>query len=300
MSFTTETDSLSLQWYVVGYFDLLGQQEHLRNLRSLPNRNDLEALARTRDDLKNTYGAVVAMRNMFKDAFDAFKPRTVDTSSLTPEQLQVFQQMGNKPIQFYGFSDSMVAFQPLRITEAAKLPVRGIFGIIVAAATTFVGCLGVGHPIRGGIDLGVGFEPSGGEVYGAALSRAYALESRVANYPRMVVGDELIRYLIGVRDQAQPDQFTTLSKSIAAACLKCLAYDDDGMPFVDYLGPYFRAEIGNAIGTGGVRFIDEAYNRVVEFSARYKAEKNSKLAFRYTLLRDYFESRLHLWADIQR
>jgi len=240
------------------------------------------------------------MRQMFKHAFETYERRSVDTNSLTPEQFEVYEQLSNKPIQFYGFSDSMVIFQTLRITEAAKLPVRGIFGIIVAAATTFIGCLGVGHPIRGGIDLGVGVEPSGGEVYGAALSRAYTLESRIANYPRIIVGDELIRYLMGLRDEAQVDEFAPLSKSIAAACIDCLAYDDDGVPFVDYLGPFFRTRIGSAIGSRGVGYIDKAYERVIEFSARYKAEKNSKLAFRYTLLRDYFESRLHLWTDIPR
>jgi len=294
---TTETYSLSLEYYVVGFFDLLGQQEHLRNLRYLPDKNDATALANTRDDLKNTYGAVLGMRKFFTDAFNAYTRKPLDTNSLTPEQRTTYLQMTNNPIQFQRFSDSMIVFLSLRNTDAAKLPARGVLGILSAAALTFVGCLGVGHPVRGGIDLGVGYEPSEGEIYGPALSRAYTLESRIANYPRIVVGEELIRYLTETRNQPQTDAFATESKAIAADCMNCIAVDDDGIPFIDYLGQYFRTLIGDH---GDAKFIDMAYNRVIEFSKRYKEEKNSKLAFRYTLLRNYFEARLPLWADLPR
>jgi len=292
-----EQYSLTLEYYVAGFFDLLGQQEHLRNLRQLPGKDDASALARTREDLKNTYGAVLGMRKLFASAFDSYARKPLATDSFTPEQRAVYLQMNNNPIQFYGFSDSMLVFLSVRTTDAAKLPARGVLGIIVAAALTAIGTLGVGHPIRGGIDLGVGFQPKEGEFYGPALSRAYTLESRMADYPRIVVGDELITYLQQTHNNPASDAFATESKSIAGDCTNCLALDDDGMPFIDYLGPYFRQLLGKA---GDATFIDEAYQQVVRFANRFKQEKNSKLAFRYTLLRNYFEARLPLWADLPR
>jgi hypothetical protein len=295
---TTETNSLSLQYYAVGLFDLLGQQDFLRNLRSLPDHADATALAKTREDLKNTYGAVTGMRNLFSDSFSTYVRNPVDVSHLTPEQQQVYHQMNSNPIQSQSFSDSIVVFLSLCTTDDAKLPVRGILGILVAAALTFIGLLGEGHPIRGGIDVGLGFQPSANEIYGPALSRAYALESRIANYPRIVVGDELIRYLNEMGAQQTIDEFSSQSKKVATSCIECLTYDEDGIPFVDYLGPYFRSIIGDVVQDAS--FIDKAYSRVVEFSARYKEEKNSQLAFRYVLLRNYFEDRLPLWADLPR
>jgi hypothetical protein len=293
----TEINPITLQYYVVGFFDLLGQQQHLRNLRSLPDKNNAAALAKTREDLNNTYVAVVAMRTWFEDAFNTYSRKPINVSALTPEQQDVYQQMNSNPIRFRGFSDSMIVFLSLRSAETAKLPTRGIFGIFCAAALTFIGCLGRGHPIRGGIDLGLGFEPSEGEVYGPALSRAVTLESKIANYPRIVVGDELMSYLSATRDQQQSDPFARESKRIAIACMNCIAYDHDGIPFIDFLGPAFRADVGSEVDA---TYIDKAYHRVIEFSNRYKAEKNSQLAFRYTLLRNYFESRLPLWADLPR
>jgi len=289
-------DSISLAYYVVGFFDLLGQQDHLRNLRSLPNRNDPEAIAETRDGLKNTYGAVVAMRQFFTDAFVAFERKTLDTSGLTPEQFSTYQQLTNNPIQLQGFSDSIAAYLSLT-TNTAKLPARGVFGVFSAAATTFVCCLARGHPIRGGIDVGIGFEPTDGEIYGPALSRAYTLESKIANYPRIVVGDELIRYLHKTREQSADDAFAAASKKTAATCLDSIAVDDDGYPFIDYLGPLFRAQFGNVIDP---TVIDLAYDHVAEFSIRFKDSKDTKLAFRYALLRNYFEARLPLWSDLPR
>jgi hypothetical protein len=294
---TDETNSLSLEYYVVGFFDLLGQQEHLRNLQQLPNKSDVDALAKTRDDLKNTYGAVSGMRKWFADAFQTYTRKSLASDSLTPEQTTMYLQMNNNPIQFQGFSDSMVVFLSLHDTVAAKVHPRGVLGIFSAAALTFIGSLGVGHPIRGGIDVGIGYQPNTGEIYGPALSRAYMLESKIANYPRIIVGDELIRYLTETRNQSATDAFATQSKSVAAECMNCLAYDDDGIPFVDYIGPYFREVLGTS---DGAKFVDMAYDHVIKFSNRFKEEKNSQLAFRYALLRNYFEARLPLWADLPR
>lgn len=296
---TTESDSLSLEYYVVGFFDLLGQQDFLRNLRSLPKKTDETALAKTREDLKNTYGAVLRMRKLFSDTFDTYAQRKLpDTGLLTPAQQHIYNRMNNNPIRFQGFSDSMIVFLSLHNTDEAKIHTRGILGIFAAAALTSIGSLAVGHPIRGGIDVGLGFQPSTNEIYGPALSRAYTLESNVANYPRIVVGEELIRYLNETGAQPATDEFSKMSIQVAANCIKCLAYDDDGIPFIDYLGPYFRTLIGDTAQDAS--FIDKAYDQVIKFSTRYKTAKNSQLAFRYTLLRNYFEDRLPLWADLPR
>jgi hypothetical protein len=292
---TTEPNSFSYEYYAVGFFDLLGQQDHLRRLQHLPNKNDAAAIAKTREDLKNSYGAVMGMRKMFADTFRTYIRKPLPTDSLTPEQRATYLQMDNNPIKFQGFSDSMLVYLSLCNTENAKLHTRGILGILTAAALTFIGCLGIGHPIRGGIDLGPGFEPAENEFYGPALSRAYTLESKIANYPRIIVGDELIQYLTLTHNQSQTGPLAAESKNIAKTCITCLAYDDDGIPFVDYLGPYFRDLLAT---TDGAKFINMAYNYVIQFSTRFKKEKNSQLAFRYTLLRNYFESRLPLWENL--
>lgn len=48
---------------------------------------------------------------------------------------------------------------------------------------------------RAGVEVGLGTELDNGEIYGPVLYKAYELESKVAEYPRIVVGKELINYL---------------------------------------------------------------------------------------------------------
>lgn len=289
-----KNQEIFLSHYAVAFIDLLGQQELLRNLRSLPNPEapgDMEAM---KQHLKNTYGAVTGMRKFFSDSFEGYARKPRDLKDLTPQQRKEFNSLTNNPIKFQTFSDSVVIFMSLR-TDTAKLPMRGVFGILGAAATTFTCCLAAGHPIRGGIDVGIGMDITKNEIYGPALSRAYTLESRIANYPRIVVGEELIKYLEKTRDQEPKDVAAIVAKKSAEHCIDCLVLDDDGYPFVDYLGKSYRRIFGEVID-GAV--IQKAYSQVINFSEKYKKEKNSKLAFRYTLLRNYFEDRLPLWEDL--
>jgi hypothetical protein len=177
---------------------------------------------------------------------------------------------------------------PLR-DDINKLPMRGVFGVLAAAAVTFIGCLAHGQPIRGGIDIGIALEIENGEIYGPALSRAYNLESTVAQYPRVVIGEELFKYLNLSCNQEESDLFKSISKRTAKACLELLAIDDDGNPFIDYLGESLKESLGNVYDE---ELVSQAYNHVVSESLKHKTEKNPKLAFKYTLLRNYFEERL--------
>ena len=289
-----KSNNLILGHYVVAFIDLLGQQEFLRNLSVLPNSNDPLELEKVKNDLKNTYGAVSGMRKFFKDSFDGFSRKPNELSGLTLQQTREFNSLNNHPIKFQSFSDSVVIFMPLR-TDTAKLPVRGIWGIFGAAATTFLCCLAIGHPIRGGIDVGIGMDITKNEIYGPALSRAYTLESRISNYPRIVVGNELVRYLETLRDQTPHDLASEVAKYMSRQCLECLATDDDGYPIIDYLGKSYRDLFGEVIDA---TVVEKAHHNVLNFCAKFQNEKNGKLAFRYTLLRNYFEDRLHLWEEL--
>ncbi len=280
--------------YAVAFMDLLGQQDFLRNLHSVPNLDNPQEVDTIKKHLENTYGAVTTMRKLFNTSFEAFSKRNTDLSKLTTDQRIKFKELTNNPIKFQSFSDSVVIFMPLR-TDTAKLPMRGIFGILGAAATVFTCSLANGHPIRGGIDVGLGMEITENEIYGPALSRAYTLESKIANYPRIIVGNELLRYLEITRDQEPIDETAIVAKKTAEDCIKCLAEDDDGHLFIDYLGEFYRDMFGEIID---VSIIQKAYFHVMDFAAKYQKEKKSKLAFRYTLLRNYFENRLPLWKDL--
>src|SRR5689334_10635074 len=91
----SDTFTISLQTYAVGFFDLLGQQERLRSL-TIPNKGDPAAIARTREDIRQTYGAVRGMREIFKDSFTSFvRSRNNPADVLSPGLLALYMQMNN-------------------------------------------------------------------------------------------------------------------------------------------------------------------------------------------------------------
>ncbi|RJX18052.1 MAG: hypothetical protein C4575_11240 [Desulforudis sp.] len=289
-----KNNSLTIGYYVVAFFDLLGQQEYLRNLRSLPEEKNPQGLEKLKEDLKNTYGVVTNMRKFFSDSFEAFSHRpTKDLSKFTAQQKREYSALTNNPIKYQTFSDSILIFMPLK-TDTAKLPIRGIYGILGAAATTFICSLAAGHPIRGGIDVGIGMDITKTEIYGPALSRAYSLESKIANYPRIVVGKELVNYIHQLINQTPHDIASNASKELANLCLDYLAVDDDGYPIVDYLGEHYKQLLRGVIDS---TIVKKAYDQVIKSCGIFQSSNNSKLAFRYTLLRNYFENRLHLWEN---
>lgn len=83
---------------------------------------------------------------------------------------------------------------------------------------------------------------------------------------------------------------------MADLCTDLIAIDTDGLPFVDYLGNGFKQHIAK---DSIYDIVEKAYDFVMKESARCQDLRDSKLAFRYSLLRNYFEARLHIWSKEQ-
>jgi hypothetical protein len=91
-----------------------------------------------------------------------------------------------------------------------------------------------------------------------------------------------------------------VNKEIARRCLSIVCRDRDGRSILDFLSP----EIPNIFGhSTDERDVDELRKRVKEgydfVNKEYKhfmGKKNSELAFRYLLLREYYASRKNFWV----
>jgi hypothetical protein len=287
--------NIDIGYYAIAFLDVLGQQDSLRALGGLPDKSDEKQMESFIKDLKETYGVVNEMRRMFENFFISFSKRNSDIGSLTTEQRKIYKKLTSNPIQIKSFSDAMIAFVSLR-TDQVKLPTRGIWGIFAAAGSISLLSLAAGHPVRGGIDIGLGMEIESGEIYGPSLSRAYTLESKIAQYPRVVVGKECIDYLRMMAKLKPVDIYTQIGSASAKDCLNLLTVDFDGCAIVDFLGDHFAASINNTIEN---EIAEKAYKNVNRFSEKFKNCNDAKKAFRYNLLRDYFEHRLAKSKNIE-
>jgi len=283
----------TVQYYVVAFIDLLGQQDALKKFDSLPDKNNPQEMKKFYAAVKDTFGVVRQLRRCFVNFFTSYLKHSANIYNLSAEQKKAYNQMKGNDFKFQSFSDFFVFFASLK-DDINKLPIEGIYATIGACASTFLLMMSVGHLMRGGIEVGLGAEMFKGEIYGPVVSSVYALESKVAQYPRIVIGPELWRCLGVTLDSQRSDIYSKAAKKFAKTCLEMLAQDIDGMPFVDYLGEGFRKDVAAKLDK---KVPQDAYNYLLEQSEKAKIRNDTKLAFRFGLLRNYFEERLHLWSD---
>jgi hypothetical protein len=219
------------------------------------------------------------------------------------KQFEVFEKgagMGahtKEPLRpnFVGFSDSFVTSVPLRNDGGDLVRVATVFSALAAAAIVMLTSLASKHPLRGGIDVGLATEIGPGEIYGTALERAYVLESKVAQYPRIVIGVELLKYLNSVLAEFSKGE-TPVAKAIAVITQKIMgliATDTDGKRILDYLG---AVVVESSAPEDREHIVQPAYEFVLAEQKRLMGEGNAELINRYASFRSYFESRLSLWS----
>ena len=277
-----ETRIFKLGQHLVAFLDVLGQRDRFRGLR--PPTNPGEE-AHVKEVLRQTAGFVTDLRGVFQTQFALFE-KGAGTGTHTKEPLRP---------NFVGFSDSFVTSVPLRNEGGDLVPIVTVFSALSAAAIVMLTSLASKHPLRGGIDVGLATEISPGEIYGTALERAYLLECKIAQYPRIVIGDELCKYLSSASAEFRKRE-TPVAKAIRAIIQKIMgliATDTDGKKILDYLGPIV---VENSAPGHKEQMVQPAYEFLLAEQNRLTLDGTAELIARYVSFRSYFESRLSLWT----
>lgn len=283
----TGARNYTLGHYLVAFLDVLGQREKFRALK-LPKCPEEHALVG--EVLRQTAGFVVELREQFRKQFTEFD-----------KGLTNFHRRAKEPIrpQFVGFSDSFVTSVPLWSQNDDQLiNVVTVFSALSAAGVVMLTSLASNHALRGGIDVGLATKITDEEIYGTALQRAYLLECEEAQYPRIIIGDELWNYLDAANANFT-NQRTGEAKAIVAVigkAMQMIATDQDGKRILDYLGAVMVENAGPDKAKTATHMVRPSYAFVLAEQERASRSENAKLIERYTLLRHYFESRLALWG----
>jgi len=279
-----------LEYYLVLFFDLLGQRAQLRALTALPT--DEEGVKHATSVLKATVGRVIKLRVAFESFFEGMASETTFAKDLAPPQRQLLHQHTQARVQYAGFSDSFLVFVPLYNTDEHCTPINGVHRAMLAACSIMTIALSQGIALRGGLDVGLGMELHEGEIYGPCLERAYYLESQKAVYPRIALGDELALYLSFVKQQTPTTTFGKCAVLLANQCSSLVFEDHDGTPALDYLGDEFRRASGYTLDRALVeKALEFAHSEV----QRWNEIGETKLAERYKNLHSYLNSRLAQW-----
>lgn len=286
-------------YHMVSFLDLLGQKERLRSIEGILE-SDLEVKKNElQTALKYTVGTIWEFRKSFKDFFEKYLHHQPEID--VPEQIEVhFNQMRNhSKLNFQNFSDSIITWTPVLLkTDLDYAQVlNSIHGILTSVGMITPLYLSRKVPIRGGIDLegGILVVPNGSEIYGPVLNRAYTLESKCAEYPRVLVGKGLIDFLAQIEKINLTDKILEgYCKMMAERCKRWIVTDDDHRQMVHFLGPYSK-EIADDVPS--FDYYREVIVPMNDFISECENiyQNDEKLRGRYKRLRSYFDRYIDIW-----
>lgn len=276
--------------YLIVYFDVLGQRESLRRIKQIPVAEDEK-----KDFLnliRGSIGKVLMLRDAFSNFFSAAESYTPNTSLVPPEYRSEFIEAQKADYSFYGLSDALVISVPLTAENENCTAMNGVYSAFIATCGIGLLALSVGVAARAGLDVGVATKIGEREVYGPALERAVKLEGELAEYPRFLVGSELLSYLSWVENGKYSTRFGQTAKGLSQLCRRMIIRDTDGRFMLDFLGQTVKDSSENSIDKG---IVDAARKFVEAQYQKCASNESEKLASRYYRLLRYFEGRKKVW-----
>lgn len=283
--------------HVMVLIDFLGQANELAKWDSVPQY--FPPPTDWLDAVRNTHGRVLMWREEFEKRFAAYlqslRQYEERFAPKEPSDLRrKFDEYRQTSIRRQHFSDTLIFYSRLQ-NEHGYWQVSNVAGMIVTGGALMLAALNHKTVFRGAIDVGMlthfPTDPDGrpGDPYGPALAKAHYLESKVADYPRIVVGPTLISYLDATINVPDRDRVAQANRSVAVDCRRHLTQDTDGCCIVDYLNDTF-ANTGRD-PAGWRKMQADGFAFVQSELTRFRAAKSEKLTKRYERLAAYFGSR---------
>jgi len=277
--------------HVIALIDFLGQASELEKWDSAPGT--AAQMTAWRLAAQNSLGRVLMWREEFGKRFTQFRAeidRLAEQSS-NGQPLEVrrkFDQYRKTPLDTAHFSDSLIFYSPLQ-NEHGYWQVTNVASMVATCGMLMLAALATKVAFRGAIEVGMLGRFPTGDPYGPALSKAHHLEAKVADYPRIIVGPDLLSYLDATIRNPDTDGPAQVNRDVAAICREFIAQDTDGCWIVDYLSEKLAGSTaGSALRH---QVLSEARAFVQAEIERFTKEGNDKLAKRYERLLAYFRSR---------
>jgi hypothetical protein len=283
--------------HVVALIDFLGQSSELAKWDFVPTtvtetakwvpavRDTLSRVLMWREEFEKRFAAYLQSLRQYEEQFAPSEPT---------ELRRCFDEYRQTTIRHQHFSDTLIFYSPLQ-NEHAYWQVSNVAGMLVTCGALMLAALNMKTVFRGSIEVGMltRFPPDSAgrpaDPYGPALAKAHQLESKVADYPRIIIGPGLLSYLDATIKNPDTDAPAQANRAVAADCGRHVTQDTDGCWIVDYLNDTFANTGGNSAGWRQMQA--DAFVFVQSELARFKYAGDDQLEKRYECLQAYFCSR---------
>lgn len=274
---------INFGYFVVGVVDILGQKAKLDHLAEVTSYEpNLETLIPV---LKETFGVVSGTCKLLVTCYNSFDGAEHIPDDATEEQRKYVQSVVKSDLKLTTISDSIITHAPLDGEPKSK-GINNLYATLFAFSATMLFSLAAKHPVRGAIDIGYGAEMYDDVIYGSCLNSVNYLESKCAQYPRIVVGNNVEKYLQSFVPLPEDSIVNKYKKYMAEQCNKLIRHDIDGITYLHYLGDDFIDLQGGKNELNEV--IRMAWQYVITELERHSLKGDDKLEARYRALTNYF------------
>lgn len=283
--------TLHCRYYIVCVIDVLGQSKRLNDWAKIPpDQATPEFIAAIRD----TLGAIGFFKKQFLDYFERFSKTHLTPTQLatmTLDQHRDFHEFKAGPISTRQFSDTFVFFSPIFNKHHGPL-MNPVFKILSACSMALTMSLAAKIPVRGGICIGSAIEDTDLGFYGPGLALAHHLESKCAQYPRVIIDRSVIDFLLSSKASQPTSVKSNLINDMAEQCKHMIIKDVDDWHIVDFIGP----QIASMLGGDKNKYAEEVLLCAQFVNSQVNTHKNNeKLYQRYKRLQTYILDRLVYW-----
>ncbi|MBI1909045.1 MAG: hypothetical protein HYS22_02620 [Deltaproteobacteria bacterium] len=281
-------------FYVLAYFDLLGQGELLE---SLTDRFVFDCITGKKDELiqkmKPTFDRVKQFRDHLRKVVgDINQPIPLPQELSGKISVDAWKKLTRAKVDVEFMGDAALLKVLITSDPNEAIPVVSIRDLMTGISMQMLAFLGAGIPVRGAIELGWGTHIEENSIYGTMLHRAFRLEKE-AGYPRIVIGQNFINYIQPLATQPQKGVSNEVAPIIAKTAKEVLALiveDDDGELILHYL----RKELYSANETLFNDCIPSAKKFIQLEIARQRQSRDKKLMGSYCKLRRFFQ-KCNVW-----
>ncbi len=233
---------------------------------------------------------------MLRKDFDGFFKGAIGEPPESSEFPSESQRAVLAPVQpecsILGISDSVVITVPLGGNDEHCKAMYGVELTILLICGLALLEFSKGLIFRGGLDVGIATIIGAHDVYGPALSRAYQLETEVAEYPRFMVGNGLLEFIQEVENHVPKTPYGEVARWYAGSCKRMIVQDTDGRQMLDFLGAEARTRLGESLSVG---LFSRGHDFVREEHEKFLASGQEKFASRYFRLLQYYLARKAVW-----
>jgi len=282
-----ETD-LKIGYHIAAWINLLGQSQRLEYLDAASMTEDSEKRIEAARIALHPYGrfrqVITSVAEQMRLPPRDYPVGTIE--SIPKDRYEAIKKLTTSNIARRFIGDS--ALLTLRADDKVAAPIFSLYVMLGQLSVYMLSLLAEKIPVRGAVAGGWCLVPEAneGEVYGAAISRSYHCEAKLAEYPRIVIHPTVIKFINDHRSMPNDPKVAGCIQSIIEEIEKSIELDDDGVAILSYLPDRAGAEPlepeMKAVMKQASAFINQSI-------AQFTKGNQYKLYQRYFRLRRYFE-----------